>query len=321
MTFYLWQKLLRDIRTSLLVVFLLLMGFQVFWVMITKRVTTEFSPLFSGIAGKLKVSEDAFQEFFFRGPGKVMQSIMGGENIRINHPQDMLAVGYLHPLIQFIFCIWAIGRASGAIAGEIDKGTMELLLAQPMARSKIILAHFLVDLTVIPLLAFALFLGTVLGTVSAGPFTIDESHFKMFSITIPLAAQTLEVHPNQLAPSMWNIGALLFALSGITMWISSAGRFRNRVIGIAVLITLIQFLINVIGQLWEPLSFLRPFTVFYYYQPQQLSLHHDWTVNPGNAWGGSFMEVNVVLVLCFVGILGYLMAWRIFTRRDIPAPL
>ena len=47
---------------------------------------------------------------------------------------DMLSIGYVHPLVQIIFCIWAVGRASGAVAGELDRGTMELLLAQPLSR-------------------------------------------------------------------------------------------------------------------------------------------------------------------------------------------
>jgi len=35
------------------------------------------------------------------------------------------------------------------VAGELDRGTMELLLSQPVPRNRLILAHFLVDLTVI----------------------------------------------------------------------------------------------------------------------------------------------------------------------------
>jgi hypothetical protein len=32
---------------------------------------------------------------------------------------DMLSIGYVHPVMQFVFCISAVGRAAGAIAGEI----------------------------------------------------------------------------------------------------------------------------------------------------------------------------------------------------------
>jgi beta-exotoxin I transport system permease protein len=123
-------------------------------------------------------------------------------------------------------------------------------------------------------------------------------------------------------PGLWNMGALLFAVSGYTMWISAAGRSRNRVLGLAVLITLIQFLVNVIGQLWDGLAVLRPFTVFYYYQPQAINLKGVWTVDPGLAWfGRPLVSVNVIVVLVVVGAVGYLMALRTFVRRDVPAPL
>ena len=106
------------------------------------------------------------------------------------------------------------------------------------------------------------------------------------------------------------------------MWLSAAGRSRNRVLGLAILMTLVQFLVNVIGQLVDGLAFLRPFTVFYYYQPQAINLKGVWTVDPGLAWFGKpLIVVNVILVLGLVGAIGYAMALRTFVRRDVPAPL
>ena len=55
------------------------------------------------------------------------------------------------------------------MAGELDRGTMELLLAQPLSRPRLILAHFGVDLVVIPLLCLSLWGGTCLGTWLVGP--------------------------------------------------------------------------------------------------------------------------------------------------------
>jgi len=39
-------------------------------------------------------------------------------------------------------------------------------------------------------------------------------------------------------PALPVVGGLIFAVSGYTMWLSAAGRFRWRVLGIAVLVTL-----------------------------------------------------------------------------------
>jgi ABC-2 type transport system permease protein len=321
MTMILWRKLLRDIRTAFLVVFLILMGFQMLWVLIAQRVTTEFSPLFRGVANRIGVPEDAFQKQFFSGPGKVMQSIMGGENVQFNRPQDMLAVGYLHPVIQILLCIWAVGRASGAIAGEIEKGTMELLLAQPLKRSRVILAHLSIDIVVIPLLAIALWFGTMLGSAAAGPFEINASKFEMFSIALEIQATTLEVHPERFLPSVLNVAGLLFAVSGLTMWLSAGSRSRNRVIGIAVLFLVVQILINIIGQIYTPFEPLRPFTLFYYYQPQLISLQGEWLVTPGWLLFGWKVQLPFVLVLIVIGSVGYWRAWRRFEHRDLPAPL
>ena len=74
-----------------------------------------------------------------------------------------------------------------------------------------------------------------------------------------------------------------------------------------------MFLVNVIGQLWDAMEYLRPLTIFYYYQPQPIILQADWYTH-GDVWGR-------MAVLLAVGSVGYFMAWRTFTRRDLPAPL
>jgi ABC-2 type transport system permease protein len=125
-----------------------------------------------------------------------------------------------------------------------------------------------------------------------------------------------------MGPGLCNVAALLFAVSGYTMWISARGRFRWRVLGVAVLITLVQFLVNVVGQLWDAAAFLRPFTVFYYFQPQQIILRNRWTVDLQGIWHLSEpWAVPGVAVLVTVGVIGYAMALWNFCRRDLPAPL
>ena len=40
-----------------------------------------------------------------------------------------------HPLIMLLLSIWTIGRGSAAVAAEIERGTMDLILSRPLARS------------------------------------------------------------------------------------------------------------------------------------------------------------------------------------------
>ena len=300
MTRTLVAKLLRDVRVQLLIVALLLAAFQCLWAKITQRIIQD-------ILGELQkiVPLDLITGVLFKDSGKLLQMLMGGETIRLDHTFDLLSVGYVHPLAQTILCVWAVGRASGAIAGEIDRGTMELLLAQPLARWRVVAAHCCVDLITIPVLCLSLWSGTWLGTWLVG----------ILRVGAPLDTLEIVADPLRFGPALANVAALLFAVSGYTMWLSARGRFRGRVMGLAVLATLLQFLVNVVGQLWDFVERLRPFTVFYYYQPQQIILHGEWNVKVA---GGSF---NGTAVLLAVGAVGYLLALRAFCRRDLPAPL
>ena len=65
-----------------------------------------------------------------------------------------------------------------------------------------------------------------------------------------------------------------------------------------------------------------PFTLFFYYQPQQAILQQTWSVDVGTAWHlGQVVSVPGPLVLVMVGLVGYAVALWTFCRRDVPAPL
>ncbi len=312
-------KLLRDVRTALIVIALLLFGFQILWVKVTQRAVTQISPFFTTIAGRAGINAKLIEEQLFSGPGKIVQMMAGGENMHFERAPDMLSIGYVHPLIQIILCVWAIGRAALALAGELDRGTLELLLAQPVPRGRVIVAHLLVDLMTIPLLACSIWFGTYAGYKILGPFEVNleevQKQFAMLPFPVVVNAEFLKVDVWAFAPAIFNIMALMFAVSGITMAISAAGRFRGKVLGLSVVTFLVMFLLNVIAQLWDTISALRPFGVFYYYQPQRIILSGKWDVTLPCG------QVNGTLVLLGVGIIGYLVAWMKFRGRDLPAPL
>lgn len=320
MTIALVRKLLRDYRWALLAVALLLFGFEMIWVKATQRVTTQMAPMFQAMATKLNKRIEDVEKQFFSGPGRVAQSIIGGDQLKFQRAQDVLSIGYVHPLIQILFCMWAIGRAAGAISGEIERGTMELLLAQPLPRSHVIAAHLCMDLLLIPILCLSMWGGLWAGHELVGELTPDPEVLQKFPIPIK------EIDPKLLHLDLWKFGpplansaAFLFAVSGLTMAISALGRSRWRVIGFTTLILITQFIANIIGQIWDSIAFLRPFTLFYYYQPQQIALNNVWSASlePIGVAG----RVPVLAVLFGVGIIGYLLAWRIFAKRDLPAPL
>jgi ABC-2 type transport system permease protein len=339
MTWVLVRKLLRDVRVPLLVVGLLLGAFQGLWIRITARILGDISPFLVTVAESAGKTVQDIEAQVFKGPGQMVRALIGGEGINLQRAMDLASVGYVHPLVQTIFCIWAIGRASGAIAGEIDRGTMELLLAQPLARFRVLLAHLYVDALTIPALCLCLWTGTCVGTWIVGEIKPEKVEVKPPENLPPIVKvfwpkpqpetpetrererERLAIHPASFLPALPVVAGLIFAVGGYTMWLSSAGRFRWRVMGYAVLITLVQFLVNVLGQMWDVIGPLRPLTIFYYYQPQPAIVGrpdpywvtlHEWGLN---------VQVPMLAVLYGVGLVGYGMALWTFTRRDLPAPL
>ncbi|MBY0228843.1 MAG: ABC transporter permease subunit [Gemmataceae bacterium] len=335
MTRVLLLKLLRDVRWTLLGVGLLVGLFQFLWALITARILGKITPFFVGLAGLGGLTRENIEKVVFDGPGRVLRTIIGGEGVTLDNAMDMLSIGFVHPVMQIVFCIWAIGRAAGAIAGEIDKGTMELLLAQPLARARLVWAHFLVDLITIPALCLAMWAGCWLGYAAVHPIKVDAPDFDAVrdkpareSPAAALAKQLeglarllrptteaseaqmrarLEIDPWRLGRGLPAVAALVFAICGLTMWLSSMGRYRLRTLTLAIAAVLLMFLVNVLGQMWGPAEWARPLTVFHYFQPQAL-------IKTG-AGAGS------LLVLLAVGLAGYGMALWTFVRRDLPAPL
>lgn len=344
-------KLLRDMRLTLLIVAILLAAFQCLWARIVERIVGDLQPVFSMMADTSGIDFNAVrEEVLFQGPGKAIRTLIGGGNVDLDKAQDLLSIGYVHPLMVVIFCIWGVGRAAGAIAGELDRGTMELLLAQPVARWRLLWAHLIVDAITIPILCLSLWAGNAIGVWMIGPEikmnTVEVSKlekkgadgvrdltylFEMKSLefgplkagpfqvslkgaplrdgpSLPVSSSRLRVSAWPFGAALWAVGGLIFAICGYTMWFSSMGRFRWRVLGIAVLVTLVMFLVNLLGQMWDVMEPFRPYTIFYYYDPQA-------------AIQGKSASLPMLAALYGVGVAGYGLALWTFTRRDLPAPL
>lgn len=318
------SKLLRDSRAPLLAVCALLMLFSGLWVKIAQRITTEIAPFFTILGAAQGIGKEVFDEVVFKGPGKITQAVLGGSDIQFEKPDDFLAVELLHPVVVILVTVWAVGRSGSALAGEIDRGTMELLLSQPVPRAQLLLAHFVVDCVTIPAVCLSIYAGTQLGLWAVGPFVVDYSIINKLPAEargfVKKGPPELVVNADRQPAALVNLAALMFALSGLTMLVSAFGRSRWRAVGVAGLGAIVMFTANVLGQLYDGAAAIRPFTVFYYYQPQLVWLKHDWSANLTLAWGFGG-PVPGALVLAVAGLAGYAAATIVFERRDLPAPL
>jgi ABC-type transport system involved in multi-copper enzyme maturation permease subunit len=180
-----------------------------------------------------------------------LRALMGmNEGVTFNVSR-WVGLVYNHPV--WLIAILGFPLASGlrGVAGGIDDGTAELVLAQPLGRSTYYLA-----------LAAVVALGTTLVLACSMLGGLIARHF----ITLPDVLPTSILL--ELSASGWALG---LSVAGISLLISvvsaGGGRPGSAAIGIVVGMFFIRFLADVVpGASW-----LRWFSVFGYHNPDQVA--------------------------------------------------
>ncbi len=81
------------------------------------------------------------------------------------------AVGFLNAelfafMAPLLFVVHGIGLGSGAIAGEEGRGTLEILLTEPITRGKLVMQKFAAMITATAVLTLALWIALVIGSLA-----------------------------------------------------------------------------------------------------------------------------------------------------------
>jgi ABC-2 type transport system permease protein len=256
-----------------------------------------------------------------------------------------IAVVFEEAVVVLCVVIWAVSRGTDAVSGELSRGTMEMLLAQPVSRLQVLLHQALVTVTGVMLLAGITWMGTYVGiqTLSAKEEKPAASIVtSILRMQWPVADAKKEyvytplrekVDPRDLLPGAVNLFALGFFLAGLSTFVSACDRYRWRAIGIVVGIYVVQLIIKLIGVSMEDWRWLCYGSFFTAYEPQLLvniSVQH-----PLEAWSfvRSTTDENARHVLSGLGPLGFdSILWALglaayigaairFCTRDLPPPL
>ena len=195
-----------------------------------------------------------------------------------------LAADYRHPIYLVAVAALVIALCSGAVAKEIERGTILVLLASPLARWRLLSAKTAVLVTGLLIVLAAAWLGTWAGSMTVG--ITDQVTMSIF----------LRVQLNMLA--------LAVAIGGYALLLSAIGNDSGQVTAWTSGITLGMFFVDFLSTLWSPAGPLGPLTVFYYYDP--LAIARDG----GIPW----LDIGV---LTGVGAVGLAAALVMFQRRDI----
>jgi ABC-2 type transport system permease protein len=251
-----------------------------------------------------------------------------------------ISTTFNEPIVVFGVAIWAIARGSDCVSGELGRGTMEMLLAQPVSRAQILFTQAAVTLTGVLVLSLAAWGGIVAGlhTNTARQEIQPTFHVPLLGTEVPLPFGKPEVRITPMSqlvaaelflPAVVNLFSLGVFLAGLSTLASSWDRYRWRTIGLVVGVFVVELIVKLVGQGVDYLSWLLYASMFTVYEPQRLVQIADQT--PESTWSlllfdaeGAFAALGpsgYSLVLLVLGIIFYAGAATIFSRRDLPAPL
>ena len=196
------------------------------------------------------------------------------------------AAGYLgielfSLMVPLLLLVAAIGTGAGSIAGEEERGTLELLLANPVSRTKIVLEKTAALVLEIAGLGLVLWLALWIGALLAN-MDISAGH---------LAAATLSAV--LLALAFGTIAVLLGAATGR----------RTVAVGLTAAAAVAAYLVNGLAPLVHALEV-----------PQKLSPFYHYAVGDPLRNGVSFTHLAVLVAIAVVATA--LAPW-FFSRRDV----
>jgi ABC-2 type transport system permease protein len=197
-----------------------------------------------------------------------------------------IALGYVHPISLILLSIFAIGFTTSAVAGERQRGTLEVLLARPLSRRQVYLTLLAAVLVFIGIILAAASIGTLVGSTVVG--VVDQ-----------LATDRL--------PVLWLNGMLLWgAFAAIGLAASVSFDRLTPALGITIGIVVVSYFLEILGSLWPEAQGLQRYSLFHYLSARDIL-------------NGTIDTAGLIL-LAVVGGIAIALALVIFPRRDLAAP-
>ena len=204
-----------------------------------------------------------------------------GDELALASTRGVIAFGYLHPLFLTILSAWTIRVACGALAGEIGRGTMDLLAARPVTRWAHVLAAWIIIAVGLAVLVGIAWSATAIG----------------------LRLRPLGVSPREILVLPAVAWLMFMSWAGVALVISALRREAGGAIAWTSGIIATSFAVEFLGRVWQPVAWARPLSLFAYYRPQDI-------LRTGFA-SDDVLRLGAVALVTFFG------AALAFDRRDL----
>ena len=214
----------------------------------------------------------------------VLTAILGTEVGDQITAQTMQAFLWVHPVVLALVWGQEIVLCTRVPAGEIERGTIDILLGFPVSRR----AVYLSETTV--------WLGSGVWIIVMG----------LIGHRIAAPAMPAEMRPelSRVVLVMANLLCVYVAVGGIAFLVSALSDRRGRAIAIVFGIVLASFFLNFLAQGWEPAEQIAFLSVIKYYQPAKILQ-------------GGGLPVGDITTLLAVGAVAWLLGGEVMARRSI----
>ncbi|MCK6456109.1 MAG: hypothetical protein L6Q92_06220 [Phycisphaerae bacterium] len=228
------------------------------------------------------------EQYFRKLPPFVLQflTLLAGADIsRYMTPAGFMCVGFSHPVVHLVCWAFVTAFCTRVLAGEIDRGTADLLLTLPIGRARLYVTLTAAWSFVGVLLCVAPWVGAWIGQalLDKGPFDLPR-----------------------LAIVCVNLFALYLAVGASAFAISAAATRRGPAIGLISGALLVSFALNFLAVFWSPARRVAFLGVLDYYKPLPIVATGQWP------W-------HDLAVLTATAVAAWTAGLVIFIRRDIPA--
>ena len=166
-----------------------------------------------------------------------------GEVENLTSPEGYLNSQNFIVMLPLIFLVFTIGRGSGAIAGEEERGTLDLLLSYPIRRSRVVLEKFAA------MVAATLALGTVSWVSMAAPALVID----------------MDITFLRLAEANLSCALLGLTFGTIALAFGCATGSRGMSLGGASALAVAAYFVNALAPIVDGLESIQKLSPFYLY--------------------------------------------------------
>ena len=197
----------------------------------------------------------------------------------------IVCLGYFHPMIIAALCGMMISAATEPTA-EIETHFLDAILVRPVPRQAIVIRSVAMLLLLPALVLLAMICGTAAGLTWLAPPGVQIPGVRLIA---------------SLAVNLW---ALLLCVGGWALAVAAASRRRSVAGTITGIATLVLFLLDYLARAWKPADAVAWLSPFHYFRAMELLM-------------GRPLALSHVVVLLVAGTFGMVLAWLVFTRRDL----